>query len=70
MRINHLHLLIIIWWIGAAVAALALFVPVYSQYLIVGAAGWVTMCAATGLIICEIKRIKAEDRKKELTEKG
>jgi hypothetical protein len=34
-------------------------------------AGWITICAATGLIVYEIKRIRAEDRKKsELAEKG
>jgi len=46
------------------VAGLALLIPDYSYYLAVGVAGWVTICAATGLIVYEIKRTRSEDRKK------
>ena len=70
MHINHLHLLIMIWWAGAAIASIALFIPIYNSYFVVGAIGWATLLIATGLIMYEIKRIKAEDRKKELAEKG
>ncbi len=59
------------WFVGAVIAGIALLIPVYSQYLVVSVAGWIIICAATGLIVYEIKRIRAEDRKKsELAEKG
>ncbi len=59
------------WFVGAGIAGTALLIPVYSQYLVVSVAGWIIVCAATGLIVYEIKRIRAEDRKKsELAEKG
>ena len=66
-----IYVLVAVWFAGAAIAGIALIVPDYSGYVIVGVAGWVTVCAATGLIVYEIKRIRAEDRKrKELAEKG
>lgn len=63
----HIYILIAIWVAGIATAALAIFIPDYSTYVIVGAAGWVTVAASSGLVLYEIKRIRAEDRKKELT---
>jgi len=66
-RIN-LQVLIIIWWIGAAVAASALLIHIYILYVIVGIAGWIIVSVTTALIVYEIKRIKQEDKKKELTE--
>jgi hypothetical protein len=67
----HLYALVITWFIGAAVAGLALLIPVYTTYVVVGAIGWITVSASSGLIIYEIKRIRAEDKKKsELAEKG
>ncbi len=62
----HIHVLIAIWFAGIATAGIALFMPQYSDYLVVGAAGWLTVATSTGLILYEIKRIRAEDRKKEL----
>ena len=62
----HIYILIAIWFAGIATAGIALFFPVYSDYVIVGAAGWITVAASSGLILYEIKRIRAEDRKKEL----
>ncbi|AFU59778.1 hypothetical protein Ngar_c28590 [Candidatus Nitrososphaera gargensis Ga9.2] len=62
----HIYILIAIWFVGIATAAVALFMPVYSDYVIVGVVGWITVGASTGLILYEIKRIRAEDRKKEL----
>jgi len=62
---------VVAWFVGAVIAGIALLIPVYSQYLVVSVAGWIIICAATGLIVYEIKRIRAEDRKKsELAEKG
>ncbi|MCI0565042.1 MAG: hypothetical protein MN733_41785 [Nitrososphaera sp.] len=66
-----IYVLVAVWFAGAAIAGIALIVPDYSGYVMVGVAGWVTVCAATGLIVYEIKRIRAEDRKRnELAEKG
>ncbi|MEW5840243.1 hypothetical protein [Nitrososphaera sp.] len=65
MNISYLAILIVIWWVGAGVATVALFLPVLGDYIIVGTAGWVVVAAATGLIFFEMKRIKAEDKKKE-----
>ncbi|MGI0029450.1 MAG: hypothetical protein ACREAQ_07060 [Nitrososphaera sp.] len=60
----NVYVLVVTWFAGAAVAGLALLIPDYSYYLAVGVAGWVTICAATGLIVYEIKRTRSEDRKK------
>jgi membrane protein implicated in regulation of membrane protease activity len=68
IRIN-LQLLIIIWWIGAAIAASAFLIRIYKIYLIVGIAGWIIISTSTMLIIYEIRRIKEEDKSKELAEK-
>jgi 4-hydroxybenzoate polyprenyltransferase len=62
----HLYILIAIWCTGIATAALAIFLPVYTTFVIVGAIGWITVAASSGLILYEIKKIRAEDRKKEL----
>jgi hypothetical protein len=62
----HIYVLIAIWFAGIATAGIALLMPHYSDYLVVGAAGWITVATSTGLILYEIKRIRAEDRKKEL----
>jgi hypothetical protein len=60
----HLYLLVILWFVGAGVAGIALLIPDYYTYVIVGAAGWITVSGSTALIIYEIKRIRAEDKKK------
>lgn len=62
----HIYILIAIWSAGIAIAAMAIFIPVYTSFVIVGAVGWITVAVSTGLILYEIKRIRAEDRKKEL----
>jgi 4-hydroxybenzoate polyprenyltransferase len=61
-----LQTLIIIWWLGAVTAAISLLIPLYSAYLIVGSVGWAVVLSSTALIIYEIKRIKEEDKKKQL----
>ena len=67
----QLYILVVTWFVGAAVAGLALLIPDYWTFFTVGAIGWVTVCGSTALIIYEIKRIRAEDKKKsELAEKG
>jgi len=65
----RLQLLVTTWFIGAAVAGLALLIPNYWVYVAVGAAGWITVCGSSALIIYEIKKTRAEDKKKsELAE--
>jgi hypothetical protein len=67
----QLYILVVTWFVGAAVAGLALLIPDYWTFFAVGATGWITVCGSSALIIYEIKRIRAEDKKKsELAEKG
>ena len=61
-----LQTLNIIWWLGAVTAAISLLIPLYSAYLIIGSIGWAVVLSTTALIIYEIKRIKEEDKKKQL----
>ena len=62
-----LQILIIVWWVGAGIASIAIVIHRYEQYTIVGTAGWIITIASTALIIYEIRRIKEED--KELMER-
>ncbi|HEY3094863.1 MAG TPA: hypothetical protein VGJ42_03785 [Nitrososphaera sp.] len=62
----RVYILIAIWFAGIATAGIALFMPHYSDYLVVAVAGWATVAVSTGLLLYEIKRIREEDRKKEL----
>jgi hypothetical protein len=62
----HIYILIAIWCAGIATAFGAIFIPVYENFVVIGAIGWITVAASSGLILYEIKRIRAEDRKKEL----
>jgi hypothetical protein len=68
LRIN-LQILIIIWWIGAAVAAGSLLIQIHELYVIVGIAGWIVVLITTALIVYEIKSIKQEDKRREMAEK-
>ena len=61
----HIYILIAIWCAGIATAAAAIFIPIYENFVIVGAIGWITVVASSGLILYEIKRIRAEERRKE-----
>ncbi|MFZ0514114.1 MAG: hypothetical protein WAM14_21090 [Candidatus Nitrosopolaris sp.] len=61
-----LQTLIIIWWLGAVATAISLFTRLYSAYVIIGSIGWAVVLSTTALIIYEIKRIKEEDKKKQL----
>jgi hypothetical protein len=67
-RIN-LQILIIIWWIGAAVASGSLLIQIYELYVIVGIGGWIVVLVTTALIVYEIKSIKQEDKRREMAEK-
>ena len=61
-----LQILIIMWWIGAGIACLAIVIHRYDEYALVGTIGWIITIVCTALIIYEIKRIKEEN--KELME--
>ena len=67
-RIN-LQILIIIWWIGAAVAAGSLLIHIYELYVIVGILGWSVVLITTALIVYEIRIIKQEDKRREMAGK-
>ena len=66
MAKSNLQILIIVWWVGAALAGISLVIPIYEIYLIVGISGWIIMLISTSMIIYKIKKIKKEDRSKEL----
>lgn len=59
----NLQILIILWWIGAIVGGLALLIPQYTYFLIVGSLGWITVVVASGLIIYAIKRNDKESQR-------
>ena len=63
-----LQILIIMWWIGAGIACLAVVIHRYDEYALVGTIGWIITIVSTALIIYEIKRIKEEN--KELMKNG
>lgn len=62
----QIYILVAIWFAGIATGGIALLIEDYSNYVVVGTAGWITVVASLGMIFYEIKRIRAEDRKKEL----
>ncbi len=61
----QIYILVAIWFTGIATAGIALLLEDYSNYAVIGTAGWTTVGASSGMFY-EIKRIRAEDRKKEL----
>ncbi|MGA8842137.1 MAG: hypothetical protein WB511_00990 [Nitrososphaeraceae archaeon] len=62
-RVN-LQILIVFWWIGAIAAVIAILLPVYLHFFIIGVFGWSIVILTTGLIIFEIKRTKLENKNK------
>lgn len=66
MAKSNLQTLIVIWWVGAALAGISLLIPLYDFYLIVGITGWIIMLISTSLIIYMIKKIKNVNQGKEL----
>jgi hypothetical protein len=67
---RHLATLLAIWWAGAAVATAAIFFPIYNDYLVVGMIGWGVVAVATVLIFIEMRRVKADDKRKEDLKSG
>jgi hypothetical protein len=62
----QIHILVTIWFAGIATTGIALLLKDYSSYAIIGTAGWTIVAVSSGMIFYEIKRIRSEDRKKEL----
>jgi hypothetical protein len=62
----QIHILVTIWFAGIAITGIALLLEDYSSYAAIGTAGWTIVAASSGMIFYEIKRIRSEDRKKEL----
>ncbi len=67
---RYLASLLAVWWAGAAVATAALFFPIYGDYFVVGMIGWGVVAVATVLIFIEIRRVKADDKRKEDLKSG
>jgi hypothetical protein len=62
----QIYILVAIWFAGIATAGIALLLEDYSNYVVIGTAGWTTVVASSAMIFYEIKRIRTEDRKKEI----
>jgi FtsH-binding integral membrane protein len=62
----QIHILVTIWFAGIAITGVALLFEDYSNYATTGTIGWAIVAASSGIIFYEIKRIRSEDRKKEL----
>lgn len=67
---RYLASLLAVWWAGAAVATAAIFFPIYNDYLTVGIIGWGVVAVATVLIFIEMRRVKADDKRKENLKSG
>ena len=62
----QIHILVTVWFAGIAITGIALLFEDYSNYATIGTIGWAIVAASSGMIFYEIKRIRSEDRKKEL----
>jgi hypothetical protein len=62
----QIYILVTIWFAGIVTTGIALLFEDYSNYAVTGTAGWTIVAASSGMIFYEIKRIRSEDRKKEL----
>jgi hypothetical protein len=62
----QIHILITIWFAGIVTTGIALLLEDYSNYVTIGTVGWTVVAASSGMIFYEIKRIRSEDRKKEM----
>jgi hypothetical protein len=59
----NLQILIILWWVGAIISGVALLIPQYKYYVILGSIGWITVGLTSGLIIYAIKRNNKESQR-------
>jgi hypothetical protein len=62
----QIYILVTIWFVGLTTTGVALLLENYSNYAIVGTVGWTIVAASSGMIFYEIKKIRSEDRKKEM----
>jgi hypothetical protein len=62
----QIHILVTVWFAGIATTGIALLFEDYSNYATIGTVGWAIVAASSGMIFYEIKKIRSEDRKKEL----
>ena len=62
----QIYILVTIWFAGIAITGIALLLEDYSSYAAIGTAGWTIVAASSGMIFYEIKRVRSDDRKKEL----
>ena len=58
MKVSEIdiQILLFIWCLGAALAAVALLIPIYYIFAIVGAVGWIFVGISSFLIILHIKK--------------
>lgn len=52
----NIQILLIVWCLGAAIAALALLIPIYSEFLLTGSIGWICVGITTILIFYTLKK--------------
>ena len=58
MRVSEIdiQILLFIWCLGAALSAVALLIPIYYIFAVVGAVGWICVGISSFLIILHIKK--------------
>jgi hypothetical protein len=62
----QIYILVTIWFVGLATTGVALLLQNYSNYATVGTVGWTIVAASSAMIFYEIKKIRSEDKKKEM----
>ena len=57
MKVSEINvqILLVMWCIGAVVAGIALLIPIYSIFLIVGSIGWTSVVIVTLLFFMVLK---------------
>ena len=51
----NVQILLVMWCVGAVVAGIALLIPIYSVFLIVGSIGWTSVVIVTLLFFMVLK---------------
>ncbi|VFJ12566.1 hypothetical protein [Candidatus Nitrosocosmicus franklandus] len=51
-----IQVLLFMWCFGAALSAIALLIPIYFIFVVVGSVGWITVGLSTFLIFSHIKK--------------
>ncbi len=57
MKVSEINVqvLLVIWCVGAVVAGVALLIPIYSIFLILGSIGWISVVIITILFFMVLK---------------